>query len=95
VGGAIDPYWDIFTIHQKQDVYDVLEQYFIGLVDPRDLEDGKLPNDHVDDPFDTDPARDSSLIVHSQKPFNAETPTKDLASFITPTDTHYVRHHLW
>ena len=24
-GGSLDPYWDIFTIHQKQDVYDVLE----------------------------------------------------------------------
>jgi len=24
-GGAIDRYWDIFTIHKKQDVYDILE----------------------------------------------------------------------
>src|SRR6266516_547860 len=31
-GSSIEPYWKIFTIHQKQDVYDILEQYFIGLV---------------------------------------------------------------
>ncbi|KAI7533782.1 hypothetical protein KC331_g12890 [Hortaea werneckii] len=45
VGGSIEPYWNIFTIHQKQDVYDVLEQYFIGLIDPRDLVNGRAPAD--------------------------------------------------
>ena len=94
-GAAIDSYWDIFTIHQKQDVYDILEQYFIGIVDARDLVDGKLPDDHIEDPFKSDPARDSSLLVLSQKPFNAETPQEALEEFITPTSKHYVRHHLW
>lgn len=94
-GGAIDPYWDIFTIHQKQDVYDILEQYFIGTVDERDLVDGKLPISHVEDPFQSDPKRDPSLIVHSEKPFNAETPEEDLNLWITPTEKYYVRHHLW
>ena len=49
VGGNIEPYWNIFTIHQKQDVYDILEQYFIGLIDPQDLVDGEAPADQIDD----------------------------------------------
>ncbi|KAF2478503.1 Oxidoreductase, molybdopterin-binding domain-containing protein, partial [Neohortaea acidophila] len=95
VGGSIEPYWNIFTIHQKQDVYDILEQYFIGLIDPRDLVDGRAPAGQVEDPFKLDPTRDPELIVHSDRPFNAETPTADLETFITPIARFYKRHHLW
>jgi len=93
-GGAIDAYWDSSNIHQKQDVFDILEQYFIGLIDDRDLVNGRLPQQQVD-AFRTDPERDQSLIVHTERPCNAETPATDLNSFITPTDKHYVRNHFW
>lgn len=95
VGGVIDVYWDIFSIHQKQDVYDVLEQYYIGDVDPQDLVDGHVPPDDVQDPFMEDPVRDQSLKVHSAKPCNAESPVDVLDKFITPTEKFYVRNHLW
>ncbi len=95
VGGTIDKYWDIFSIHKKQDVYDILEEYYIGDLDPRDLVDGKVPQDEIDDPFTTDPKRDPRLMVHSAKPCNAETPEKSLGSYITPPETFYVRNHLW
>lgn len=95
VGGVIDPYWEIFTIHKKKDVYDILEQYYVGDLDPRDLVDGKVPSDDIEDPFQNDPKRDSRLVVHSDRPFNAETAPGDLATFITPNNTFYVRHHLW
>lgn len=95
VGGSIEPFWNIFTIHQKQDVYDILEQYFIGKIDPRDLINGQAPADQVDDPFKTDPERDGSLIVRSSHPCNAETPPPELISYITPNQTFYVRNHLW
>ena len=94
-GDSIDPYWDIFSIHKNQDVYDILEQYNIGSVDPRDLEDGAVPTKNIADPFKDDPRRDSSLIVHTHRPCNAETPLASLASFLTPTDTFYVRNHMW
>ncbi|KAF1989821.1 hypothetical protein K402DRAFT_390794 [Aulographum hederae CBS 113979] len=94
-GGCIDAYWKIFAIHQKQDVYDILEQYKIGVVDPRDLIDGEVPHDHVDDPFSSDPERDSRLIVHSKRPCNAETPAAEMEDFITPNKIFYVRNHLW
>lgn len=95
VGGSIEPYWNIFTIHQKQEVYDILEQYFVGKIDPRDLVDGHAPAGHVDDPFKSDPVRDESLVVRSSQPCNAETPKEALGSFLTSNDTFYVRNHLW
>lgn len=95
VGGVIDPYWEIFTIHKKKDVYDILEQYYVGDLDRRDLVDGKVPSDDIEDPFQNDPQRDSRLVVHSDRPFNAETAPADLGTFITPNNTFYVRHHLW
>jgi sulfite oxidase len=95
VGGNIDPYWNIFTIHQKQDVFDILEQYFIGKIDPRDLADGKPPAGEIEDPFARDPERDATLIIRSARPCNAETPTQELGSYITPNNIFYVRNHLW
>ena len=95
VGSSIEPYWNIFTIHQKQDVYDILEQYFIGKIDPRDLVDGRAPAGEVDDPFKSDPKRHADLIQHSARPCNSETPEKNLGSYITPDEKFYVRNHLW
>ena len=95
VGGVIDTYWDIFSIHKKQDVYDVLDQYYIGELDPQDLVNGKVPEDDIEDPFMTDPQRDSQLILHTERPCNAEAPLSSLREFITPNKTFYVRNHLW
>ncbi|KAK5107703.1 hypothetical protein LTR62_000897 [Meristemomyces frigidus] len=94
-GGSLEPFWKIFSIHQKQDVYNILESYLIGKIDPRDLVNGKAPDGHVDDPFKDDPARDAALIEHSARPCNSETPISELGSYITPTEKFYVRNHLW
>ncbi|KAJ9648805.1 hypothetical protein H2199_000718 [Coniosporium tulheliwenetii] len=94
-GGSIDPYWKIFSIHQKQDVYDILEQYLIGTIDPQDLADGQVPSEHVPNPFASDPERDPRLRMHSERPCNAETPASELGTFITPNEVFYVRNHLW
>ncbi|KAK4978435.1 hypothetical protein LTR28_005594 [Elasticomyces elasticus] len=88
-GGDIGVYWDIFTIHNKQEVYDILEQYFIGRFDPQDLVGGKPPSEHVDDPFSTDPDRDKALIVRSSRPMNAETPASALQTYLTPVNAFY------
>jgi cytochrome b involved in lipid metabolism len=86
VGGVIDSYWNIFSIHQKQDVVDVLEKYYIGDLDEVDLIDGHVPQDDVEDPFEHDPKRDPSLRVLSERPCNAETPHDGLKEFITGND---------
>ncbi|ETN44460.1 uncharacterized protein HMPREF1541_10641 [Cyphellophora europaea CBS 101466] len=95
VGGVIDTYWEIFSIHKKQEVYDILEQYYIGDVDPRDLVDGRVPQDDIEDPFEDDPQRHSTLKVHTERPCNAESPVEVLDKFITPSEQFYVRNHLW
>ena len=94
-GGSIDPYWNIFSIHKKQEVYDILELYLIGHVDPQDLVDGQVPSDSIEDPFVNDPKRDPRLIVHTDKPMNAESPSTLLSTFLTPVSIFYVRNHLW
>ena len=95
VGGAIDKYWDIFTIHNKKEVYDTLEEYFIGEIDPQDLVSGAVPTGNIDDPFENEPRRDPRLQQHTERPCNAETPAEQLQTYITPNSTFYVRNHLW
>lgn len=95
-GGSIDQYWDIFSIHKTQYVYDILEQYLIGYVDAADLKDGKPARDEIEDPFADDPTRHKDLLVRTARPQNAETPGEAMsASFITPNDLFYVRNHMW
>ncbi|MCJ1459029.1 hypothetical protein MMC28_009406 [Mycoblastus sanguinarius] len=95
VGSSVDQYWNIFTIHNKQEVYDILEEYYIGDVDPQDLVNDQVPAETTKDPFKNDPKRDDRLLVHSERPCNAETPTEELSTFLTPNETFYVRNHLW
>lgn len=102
-GGSIDPYWKLFTIHNKPEVQQVLDEFHIGKIDARDLDnDGKinwsvLGNDcnAVEDPFKDDPERDADLIVQTAKPCNAETPGNLLVDFLTPLRLFFVRNHLW
>ncbi|KAK8924486.1 Sulfite oxidase [Metarhizium anisopliae BRIP 53293] len=95
-GGSIDPYWNIFTIHKNQYVYDILSQYLIGYVDQADLVNGKPAQDQIEDPFENDPERHPSLITRTAKPRNAETPAEALsAQFLTPNELFYVRNHMW
>ncbi|PFH62659.1 hypothetical protein XA68_12530 [Ophiocordyceps unilateralis] len=94
-GGSIDPYWDIFTIHKQQYVYDILDQYLIGYVDQVDLVSGRPAQEQIEDPFAQDPARHPALIVRTAKPCNAETPSDALAAqYLTPNDLFYVRNHI-
>jgi sulfite oxidase len=94
-GGSIDPYWDIFSIHKRQDVYDILEQYLIGEIDPIDLVDGQVPVEAIEDPFSEDPTRDPRLRILTARPCNAETPSEGLSEFLTPNSLFYVRNHMW
>ncbi|CZT44633.1 related to nitrate reductase [Rhynchosporium secalis] len=94
-GGSIDQYWSIFTIHKRQDVYDILEQYKIGEVEDADLVDGQVPAKSIKDPFMTDPVPDDRLQILTARPCNAETPGEALSDFCTPNETFYVRNHMW
>ncbi|MCV4940180.1 hypothetical protein OFC17_35935, partial [Escherichia coli] len=73
-----------------QDTFAMLESYRIGNL--RKTEEHPID---VNDPYAAEPQRYPVFTVHTQKPFNAETPNSVLLdSFITPNDLFYVRNHL-
>ncbi|PHH61690.1 hypothetical protein CDD81_8035 [Ophiocordyceps australis] len=95
-GGSIEPYWNIFTIHKNDYVYEILSNYCIGYVHAADLINGRPAQEQIEDPFADDPARHGSLITRTAKPCNAETPEDALsAHFLTANDLFYVRNHMW
>lgn len=101
-GGSIDPYWKLFSIHNKPEVQKILNDFYVGEIDARDLDaDGKIDwsvlggDNAIEDPFKDDPERDPSLIVQTAKPCNAETPGNLLTDFLTPIRLFFVRNHLW
>ena len=95
-GGSIDPYWDIFSIHKTNGAAELLEEYYIGDLDERDLDgEGKVRVEGVDDPFKGDPERDAGLVVLSRRPFNAESGEEGLREWRTGSGVFYVRNHMW
>ena len=95
-GQSIDPYWDIFTIHNQHHVREILDQYLIGYIHAHDLVDGLPPAHTVQDPFASDPLRDPRLLTHTARPCNAEPPSQALTDdFLTPNDLFYKRNHMW
>ncbi|KJX94277.1 hypothetical protein TI39_contig4204g00020 [Zymoseptoria brevis] len=103
-GSTIDPYWKLFSIHDKPEVRSILDGYYIGDIDEQDLTNAGevdwcsvngLEDGCIVDPFKEDPKRDSRLIVQTAKPCNAETPSSLLNDFITPVRLFFVRNHLW
>ena len=99
-GGSIDPYWNIFIIHNSTAVYEIPEQYCIGVVDDQDVNKQGAEvwssDARLDDPFAQDPVQDEQLIFHSTKPCNAESPGELLIKhFIAPIQLFFVRNHFW
>ncbi|KAI8836105.1 Oxidoreductase, molybdopterin-binding domain-containing protein [Chytridium lagenaria] len=98
-GQSIDPFWNIFSIHQSDSTRELLEQYRIGDLVPLN-EDTSAVSDAeatvlaLAKLFENDPKRHSSLIVRSARPCNAESPAEALSTFTTPNDVFYVRNHL-
>ncbi|XP_015524470.1 sulfite oxidase, mitochondrial isoform X1 [Neodiprion lecontei] len=91
-GGSIEPFWMIFSNHNKRDIYDLLESMRIGNISK---EEASTAVEGMEDPYANDPQRHKILIINNPKPFNAETPAPLLIeSFHTPSDLFYVRNHL-
>lgn len=94
-GGSIEPFWKVFALHYNKDVYKMLESLRIGNleIDPETERLNKERNEN--DPWRYDPERSPLLTVHTQKPFNAETPKElSVESLITPNEIHFIRNHL-
>ncbi|UJR09097.1 hypothetical protein I4U23_013344 [Adineta vaga] len=97
-GKALEACWKIFTIHQIDHVYEILEEYRIGNLPPGEREANEKSQEEVLDLFQYDPERinaKENFFIRSEKPFNAETkPAVLVSSFLTPVDKFYVRNHM-
>ncbi|XGW27752.1 hypothetical protein V3C99_007944 [Haemonchus contortus] len=92
-GSAVDPYWSLYAQHQTKEVMEILEDYRIGSLDPKDVEAAKAVD--ASDPFRNDPERHPALIVNQQRPFNAEAPGELIMDYFrTPNELFFVRHHM-
>ena len=89
-GASLEPYWNHYKQHQKQEVYDILKTLEIGKVKNYDPEKFK----NLKDEYLEEPVRSQDLNFHSIKPCNAETPIEEIhENPITPNELWYVRNH--
>ena len=89
-GGSLEPFWNHYKQHQKQEVYDILEPMKIGRI--KDYNAEKFKN--LKDEYLNEPIRSPELKFHSSKPCNAETPVDQIhENPITPNDLWYIRNH--
>ena len=90
-GSNLEPFWDMYAFHKKDEVLEMLKEYHIGKLRKEDWEETKK----TEGPYANDPKRSSALIANSTQPFNAETPSL-LATdrLITPNDIFFKRNHL-
>ncbi|XP_049882450.1 sulfite oxidase, mitochondrial [Pectinophora gossypiella] len=89
-GLSIEPFWNVYGMHNTTEVHALLEKYRIGNLHSDDIVD------HSDESmWAQEPARDARLRVKTRRPFNAETPPEHLvASLDTPNELFYVRQHM-
>ncbi|KAK2511790.1 hypothetical protein Q9233_016720 [Columba guinea] len=91
-GGALEPFWALYGVHNQPHVLELLREYKVGELDPQEA---PLAPTDTRDPFAGDPPRHPGLRVNSQKPFNAEPPAELLAErFLTPNELFFTRNHL-
>ena len=58
-------------------------------------QEGGVPESVAADPYANEPQRHRSLVVRTQRPFNAEPPKELLAATpLTSNDFFYIRNHL-
>uniref|UniRef100_A0A3P8SMW6 Sulfite oxidase n=1 Tax=Amphiprion percula TaxID=161767 RepID=A0A3P8SMW6_AMPPE len=80
-GGALEPFWALYAVHNQEHVLEILSDYKVGELNLEDLKKQQ--------------ARHPVLRINSLKPFNAEPPPEILSdSYITPSAFFFKRNHL-
>jgi sulfite oxidase len=93
-GKSVEPFWRIYQQHYNSALArNTLAPLRIGTLHPEDVSNEEKVRDNSD-PYREDPVTSPVLIIHSEKPINAEPPPGLLAdSWITPNDMFFVRNH--
>jgi len=92
-GGSLEPFWEMYSFHKKEDIVSSLDKYRIGLLDPKDIMDPKnIPN------FDflkkEELWRSPYLKVLQTFPYCAEADeTRLFKNFYTPVEDFFIRNH--
>lgn len=89
-GGALEPFWALYAMHNQEHVLEILQGYKVGELSPEEP-----PQPNPGDPYAEDPPRHPALKVNSLKPFNAEPPSELLSeNYLTPNQLFFTRNHL-
>ncbi|KAJ0023680.1 hypothetical protein NQD34_003579 [Periophthalmus magnuspinnatus] len=92
-GGAVEPFWALYAVHNQDHVLEILSEYKVGELRAEDQK--KQQSLNPSDPFSSDPKRHPVLRINNLKPFNAEPPPEILSeSYITPNVFFFKRNHL-
>jgi sulfite oxidase len=93
----VEPFWHLYRQHYASDLpMKLMEHMAIGRLAEADQEviDEQMNVLEKDDPYAREPLRHKVLVVHSDTPMNAETPSRLLTSnYLTPSALFYIRHH--
>ncbi|XP_051532582.1 sulfite oxidase, mitochondrial [Myxocyprinus asiaticus] len=92
-GGALEPYWALYAVHEQDHVLEILSEYKIGVLNTESIK--KQESANPSDPYSAEPTRHPALQINSLKPFNAEPPASILSdNYITPSAIFFKRNHL-
>ncbi|KAJ8259592.1 hypothetical protein GJAV_G00171200 [Gymnothorax javanicus] len=92
-GGALEPFWAMYAVHNQEHVLEILAEYKVGELSTEERQQQQATV--TTDPYAGDPPRHLALRVNNLKPFNAEPPAEILTeNYITPTAFFFKRNHL-
>jgi len=93
-GYDLEPFWKIYTQHNRGHILQYLQRYQIGRLSDDEAEVQRLSTPEFDNPYKNDPPPYDTLLTNTRYPYNAEGRLRNLAdSFFTPAGQHYVRNH--
>lgn len=93
-GYDLEPFWKIYTQHNRGHILQYLQRYQIGRLSDAEAEIQRLSTPEFDNPYKNDPPPYDTLLTNTRYPYNAEGKLRNLAdSFFTPAGQHYVRNH--
>ncbi|KAL2914519.1 hypothetical protein HK105_205868 [Polyrhizophydium stewartii] len=97
-GRAVDPFWAVFSVHGTPETRELIEQYRIGDLVPRESDPSAAEMDSrgtgLEMLFANEPERHPSLRVRAARPCNAEAAPESLLPYVTPNELFFVRNHL-
>ncbi|XP_008112632.1 sulfite oxidase, mitochondrial [Anolis carolinensis] len=89
-GGALEPFWALYAMHNQEHVLEILQGFKVGQLSPEEP-----PQPTPGDPYADDPPRHPALQTNTLKPFNAEPPPELISeNYLTPNQLFFKRNHL-